>query len=618
MKKRTTAILAALMLVLCCTVPALAADGYKYSYTYSYDYWEDLRESPDAYRVRRVISTADFSEIGGLKNPQGLYVRDHDVYICDTGNNRVIQIRLDGEAFELINVFTFVTGSAEDFETAKIYQEKAVAYEEAAANRAAAEKTLAELTGNEEESSAEETETTSENSSESAEPAEEEKATAEEIAAAELALQQAQEAEEQAYHEVNDAEERIRATGCRIWETNVWKNDGGNVTSSFNSPRDIAIDDEGYLFIADTNNHRVVKMDSDGNLILEFIKPADSNFDQKAEFLPRKLVADTVGRVYVLSQNVNKGIVKFEADGRFNGFIGANKVRVNLYDQMWKMIATKEQRARMESFVPTEYENIALDPDGFFYVVTKTFKENELRTGTADPVRRLNAVGDNILVQNGASWVIGDLEWAAGNTNLTNRGPSKFADVTVLQDDIYMVLDTTHNRVFGYDQQGNMLWAFGGVGNADGFFNRPAAIEHIGTDLLILDEGGAYGGSLTVMTPTEYGQLVYTAIHQYRTGDYTGSADTWTRVLSLNGNSDSAYIGIGRALLQQEKYEEAMQYFKAAVDDKNYSEAWRLRRMELVEQNIVPIFIVVAAILVLPPLWRRIKKIKWEVKMFRE
>ena len=66
------------------------------------------------------------------------------------------------------------------------------------------------------------------------------------------------------------------------------------------------------------------------------------------------------------------------------------------------------------------------------------------------------------------------------------------------------------------------------------------------------------------------------------------------------------------------KYEEAMQYFKAAVDDKNYSEAWRLRRMELVEQNIVPIFIVVAAILVLPPLWRRIKKIKWEVKMFRE
>ncbi len=503
MRKRIIALLAcAVLLAAYCITPALAADGYKYSYTYTYDYWEDVRESPDAYRVKQMISTGDFADIGGMKNPQGLFVQGEDIYICDTGNNRILQIRLTDTGFE-----------------------------------------------------------------------------------------------------------RIRVIDSFMGETSPL---------TFNSPRDIYVMEDGTMFIADYSNNRVVRLDKDLNWQLSFVKPDDNNFDQKADFLPRKLVADVVGRVYVLSQNVNKGIVKFEADGKFNGFIGANKVRVNLYDQMWKMIATKEQRARMESFVPTEYENIALDPDGFFYVVTKTFKEEELRTGNADPVRRLNAVGDNILVENGAFWVVGDLEWAAGNTNLTNRGPSKFVDVTVLQDDIYMVLDSTHNRIFGYDQQGNMLWAFGGVGNADGFFNRPAAIEHMGTDLLILDEGGAYGGSLTVMTPTEYGQMVYTAIHQYRTGDYTGSAETWTNVLSRNGNSDSAYIGIGRALLQQEKYEEAMEYFKAAVDDRNYSEAWRLRRMELVEQNIVPIFIVVAAILVLPPLVRRIKKIKWEVKMFHE
>lgn len=502
MKKRIVAILAVLLLAVCCIAPALAADGYKYSYTYTYDYWEDVRESPDAYRVKMMISTGDFKDIGGMKNPQGLFVRDRDVYICDTGNNRILQLRLNDDGYERIRVIDSFTGDTEP--------------------------------------------------------------------------------------------------------------------KTFNSPRDIYVMEDGTMFIADYSNNRVVRLDKDLNWELSFVKPTDNNFDQNAEFLPRKLVADVVGRVYVLSQNVNKGIVKFENDGKFNGFIGANKVRVNLYDQMWKMIATKEQRARMESFVPTEYENIALDPDGFFYVVTKTFKEEELRTGSADPVRRLNAVGDNILVQNGAFWVIGDLEWAAGNTNLTNRGPSKFADVTVLQDDIYMVLDSTHNRIFGYDQQGNMLWAFGGVGNADGFFNNPAAIEHMGTDVLVLDQGGAYGGSLTVMTPTEYGQMVYKAIHQYRTGDYTGSAETWTGVLSRNGNSDSAYIGIGRALLQQEKYDEAMKYFKAAEDDKNYSEAWRLRRMELVEQNIVPIFIVVAAILALPPLWRRIKKIKWEVKMFHE
>lgn len=503
MKKKMAAFLGALVLVLCCIAPALAADGYKYSYTYTYDYWEDFRESPDAYRVKQMISTADFADIGGMKNPQGLFVRGRDVYIVDSGNNRILQIRLKEEGgYERVRVIDSFTGDTTPL--------------------------------------------------------------------------------------------------------------------TFNSPRDIYVMEDGTMFVADFNNKRVVRLDKDLNWELSFVKPNDNNFDQSADFLPKKLVADVVGRVYVLSQNVNKGIVKFEADGQFNGFIGASKVRVNLYEQMWKMIATKEQRARMNSFVPTEYDNIALDQDGFFYVVTKTFQENDLRTGNADPVRRLNAIGNNILVQNGASWVIGDLEWAAGNTNLTNRGPSKFQDITVLQDDIYMVLDSTHNRIFGYDQQGNMLWAFGGVGNADGFFNRPVAIEHMGTDLLILDEGGAFGGSLTVMTTTEYGRMVYEAIHQYRTGAYEESAKTWTEVLSRNGNYDSAYIGIGRALLQQEKYAEAMGYFKAAMDDKNYSEAWRLRRMELVEQNIVPIFIVVAAILALPPLWRRIRKIKWEVKMFHE
>lgn len=498
MKRKTIAFLGALVLMFCCIAPALAADGYKYSYTYTYDYWEDIRESPDAYRVKLMVSTGDFADIGGLKDPQGLFVRDNDVYICDTGNNRILQLRIKEDKFERVRVIdSFV---------------------------------------------------------------------------------------------------------------------GDTTPLTFNSPRDIFVMEDGSIFVTDYNNNRVVRLDKDLNWMLSFTKPIDNNFDQSIDFLPKKMVVDVVGRVYVICQNINKGIVKFEADGRFNGFIGANKVRVNLYDQMWKMIATKEQRAKMESFVPTEYDNISLDPDGFFYVVTTTFKENDLRTGSADPVRRLNAVGDNILVQNGAFWVIGDLEWAANNTNLTNRGPSKFTDVTVLQDDIYMVLDTTHNRIFGYDQQGNMLWAFGGVGNADGFFNRPVAIEHMGLDILVLDQKG----SLTVMTPTEYGQMVYKAIHQYRTGDYIGSAETWTDVLSRNGNSDSAYIGIGRALLQQQKYDEAMKYFKAAVDDKNYSEAWRLRRMELVEQNIVPIFIVVAAILALPPLWRRIRKIKWEVKMFHE
>ncbi len=496
--KRVLAFAAACLLFSLLLAPAaLAVDGYEYSYTYTYDYWEDIRESPDAYRTLLTVSGNQLGIPGGMKNPAGLFVRGEDIYVCDTGNNRLLQMRLNKTGVDVVRIIDSFTGDTDPL--------------------------------------------------------------------------------------------------------------------TFSSPQDVYVSEEGDLFIADMRNGRVVRLDKDLNWKLSFTRPDDATFNQASSsgtFLPKKLVADTSGRVYVLAQNVNRGLVKFESDGSFTGFIGASRVRYNWYDYIWKLLSTKEQRAQQAAFVPTEYDNVALDEEGFFYVVTKTFDENDLLNGQAEPVRRLNAIGDNILVQNGNEYVVGDLQWAPGNTNIDPTGPSRFVDVTVLQDDIYMVLDSTHNRIFGYDQQGNLLWAFGGKGNADGYFVQPVAIEHIGTDLLILDGDG----SLTVMTPTEYGRLVYEAIAQYRRGDYDDSADTWTAVLAQNGNFDSAYVGIGRALLQQEKYEDAMGYFKMAYDRRNYSEAWRLRRMELVEENIGVIFAVAILLLLVPPIVRRVRKVMWEVK----
>ena len=55
--KRWLAFWAAFLWLCLTCAPALAADGYKYSYTYTYDFWEDIRQSPDAYRARLMIST---------------------------------------------------------------------------------------------------------------------------------------------------------------------------------------------------------------------------------------------------------------------------------------------------------------------------------------------------------------------------------------------------------------------------------------------------------------------------------------------------------------------------------------------------------------------------------
>ena len=107
--------------------------------------------------------------------------------------------------------------------------------------------------------------------------------------------------------------------------------------------------------------------------------------------------------------------------------------------------------------------------------------------------------------------------------------------------------------------------------------------------------------------------LVYKATEQYHAGEYAASADTWREVMKRNGNYDLAYIGIGRALLQQKQFKEACDYFAMARDSRNYSEAFRYYRSEWVEQNIGWIFGIVAVLLVVPMVVGHIRKIKWEV-----
>ena len=469
-------------------------DGYVSSYTYNYDYWGDLRESPDAYRVDQVIYSASLGLETPMRRPQSLFVKNQDLYICDTGNNRILQLTRDGSQFTLNRVISSVQG---------------------------------------------------------VEP------------------------------------------------------------SSFNTPSDVAVDDEGNIYVCDTNNNRVVKMDKDLNFLLSFTKPDDSTFDQKLSFLPVRLVVDSSQRVFALATNVNKGLVKYEADGSFTGFIGANKVTYSLWDYIWKtFFTTKEQRAQQASFVPTEYENIYIDKDGFIYATNTVFSEYDLLYDNAKPIRRLNSIGNDILIKNDRYPPIGDLDWVEQSQN---DGPSKFKDITVLDNDIYIAVDRTRGRLFGYDSQGIMLWAFGTKGNSEGAFLSAISIEHMGKDLLVLDENES---SITVFKTTEYGDLIYKASDEYLRGDYDGSADTWREVLKLNANYNLAFIGIGRALMRQEKYTDAMEYFKMAHDRDNYGRAYRYYRKEWVERNIGWIVALIAAVLIVPLIVRQVKKMRWEVEAY--
>ena len=377
--------------------------------------------------------------------------------------------------------------------------------------------------------------------------------------------------------------------------------------TKLNRPYDIFVSDEGIMYIADTDNGRVLKTDYDLNVIHVYIEPDDPTYEKDKAFLPLKVIADDKGRVFILSRNGNKGFFKYEYDGTFAGFYGATKVIISAADRLWKKLATEAQKARMQLFVPTEYSNCYMDKEGFIYAVTKSFEDGDLFSGKAKPIRRLNALGNDILVQNGYQLSIGDLK--SGNAGGVS-GFSKIVDITVLDNEIYLALDENRGRIFAYDNQGYLLFVFGGRGNIDGFFRSPASMDHIGKDLFVVDSVTA---AITVFTPTEFGNLIYKAEEQFSVGEYDESAETWAKVLELNGNYALGYIGLGKSYLRQKKYKEAMDCFKLKRDRRDYSKAFKYYRKEWVEKNFAWIVILLVAIVLIPLIVRVVKRIRWEI-----
>jgi tetratricopeptide (TPR) repeat protein len=67
--------------------------------------------------------------------------------------------------------------------------------------------------------------------------------------------------------------------------------------------------------------------------------------------------------------------------------------------------------------------------------------------------------------------------------------------------------------------------------------------------------------------------------------------------LTQNNNFDLAYIGIGKALFNQGKYEEAQEMLANAYEVDNYSLAFKEVRKQIISRWLLPMAVVVVAAL---------------------
>ncbi|EHB62282.1 MULTISPECIES: hypothetical protein [Paenibacillus] len=338
---------------------------------------------------------------------------------------------------------------------------------------------------------------------------------------------------------------------------------------TFANPSGIFTDDKEQIYVADTDNQRIVVLSAEGKLIRVIEQPQSDVLPQGFQFIPLKVTVDQANRVFVVARGVYEGIMQFEEDGTFLGYVGTIKVKRDYGDYFWRLISTDAQKAQMRLFIPTEFSNLDIDRKGFVYATN-------IDVGSKEPIKRLNPSGEDVLKRFGYFPVAGDIYYRRA------VGPSKFVDIKVLGDGMYSALDSTQGRIFTYDDTGNLLYVYGGIGNQLGVFKTPAAVEMLGEHQLVLDRGK---GSIVVFEPTAFGQNVNQAVRHHYRGDDVEAQAYWERVLQLNANYDIAYIGIGKAKLMKGENKEALHYFEMGMDRKNYSVAFKRYRREVMKEH---------------------------------
>ncbi len=381
-------------------------------------------------------------------------------------------------------------------------------------------------------------------------------------------------------------------------------------TTTLNKPEGISLDNEGNMFIADTENNRILKCDSNCKVLLEINRPEGMvGTADDLVFYPSKISTDSIGRVYVVARNINQGIICLDSDGNFLSYVGAPKVKYDFIELLWKRFSTKAQKAQMTQYVSTEYNNVFVDSSDFIWGTISALESEKLKSvitakdlsGQTTPIYKINSADKDILKRNGVYAPVGDLIFE-------NNMQSRIIDVAVTNGGIYSLLDYQRGRIFTYDDNGNLLYAFGNVGNKKGDFKSPSAIGYIGEAVYVLDEELS---EISVFVPTAYGRLVNEAVSSQFAGDYEKSYSLWSEVAKENANFEYSFVGLGNVSVSEKEYQRAMEYYKYASDNANYSEAFEYYREEILQKYFKYFFAIIVIwiiVIILRGRWQKVKE----------
>jgi DNA-binding beta-propeller fold protein YncE len=337
----------------------------------------------------------------------------------------------------------------------------------------------------------------------------------------------------------------------------IVKVENGQITAEYGNevlegPTGLTLDEAGNFYIADGASNTIVILDPQGALIRSFGKPDEPLFGQTNEFLPRKIAIDVRKNLYIIGEGSNDGIIQMNTDGDFVGYFGANLAQMSLKMIIQRLFLTKEQLAQFIKNEAPSPVNIAIDQRGLVYTVTGG-------SDTSRTIRKFNIAGNNVL---GATY----------GTNSTR-------DIHVAQDGI-MVTVNSEGLIIEYDINGSILFFFDASDLGDqrlGSLKSPSAVLRYEDRLYVLDSSK---NAIVVYQETAFAKLMHEGVKLYTEGLYLEAQPYFESLINANGSFLLSYMALGNAAYQRREFDSALSYFRLGESRYWYSQAfWELRNV---------------------------------------
>lgn len=362
----------------------------------------------------------------------------------------------------------------------------------------------------------------------------------------------------------------------------------GPKEKSLNNPTGIYVSDTGDMYIADTGNARIVCLSSAGDYKKQYVKPDSKLLGSNFTFDPTKIAISPTGYIYMLK---NSSFMSIDEQNNFRGYLGAKEVGFDLRRMLIRMFASRSQRDRTVKQTPDSYTNFVIGDDGAIYGTIGNAKSGQ--------ITKLNSVGKNTYPDNFYGETGAD---KAGMPILPN-----FIDIAVDNSGIISALEKNTGHVYQYDQEGNLLTAFGGIGDCKGSFQVPSSIA-------VDNDGNIYvsdskGNSVQVFEPTNFIKVIHEAVTLYGDGKYDEAKKYWQQVLSIDANYSLAHKGIAKVYMKDEEWKKAMDEYKIAGDTDGYSKAFSEYRHETFRKHFfIVVFLIISIVTVIGLLFSKSKK----------